>query len=157
MRLLAHFLSVAVLGVLVTGAAAAQRMPQETGGILLAQAQTFAVPELGGPSGTVRRGTGARLRALDTISGRVSDIDVAIGDVAQFGRLNILLRDCRYPADNPAAEAYAQLVISDAREDRVFFSGWMIASSPALSAMEHPRYDAWVLSCITSSTDNASD
>ena len=27
------------------------------------------------------------------------------------------------------------------------FSGWMFASSPALSAMEHPIYDVWVLSC----------
>ena len=27
------------------------------------------------------------------------------------------------------------------------FSGWMFASSPALSAMEHPVYDLWVLDC----------
>jgi hypothetical protein len=28
------------------------------------------------------------------------------------------------------------------------FSGWMVASSPALSALDHPRYDVWVLNCI---------
>ena len=28
------------------------------------------------------------------------------------------------------------------------FSGWMLASSPALSALDHPRYDVWVLSCV---------
>ncbi|PZO87150.1 MAG: hypothetical protein DI626_04710, partial [Micavibrio aeruginosavorus] len=28
------------------------------------------------------------------------------------------------------------------------FSGWMFASSPALSAMDHPVYDVWVLDCL---------
>ncbi|MGB0800115.1 MAG: DUF2155 domain-containing protein, partial [Planktomarina sp.] len=28
--------------------------------------------------------------------------------------------------------------------------GWMVASSPALNALEHPRYDIWVLRCKTS-------
>ena len=27
------------------------------------------------------------------------------------------------------------------------FRGWMYASSPALSALEHPVYDVWVLDC----------
>ena len=30
------------------------------------------------------------------------------------------------------------------------FSGWMIASTPALSAMDHSRYDIWVMRCATS-------
>ena len=29
----------------------------------------------------------------------------------------------------------------------VLFSGWMFASSPALSALEHPVYDVWVIDC----------
>ena len=32
------------------------------------------------------------------------------------------------------------------------FSGWMFASSPALSAMEHPVYDVWVLDCKNASS-----
>ena len=28
------------------------------------------------------------------------------------------------------------------------FSGWMFASSPGLSAMDHPIYDVWVLECL---------
>ena len=28
------------------------------------------------------------------------------------------------------------------------FSGWMFASSPALSFMDHPIYDVWVLDCL---------
>ena len=37
--------------------------------------------------------------------------------------------------------------IRDVRETAPRFSGWMFASSPALSALDHPRYDVWVVSC----------
>ena len=30
-----------------------------------------------------------------------------------------------------------------------FFAGWMFASSPALSALEHSVYDVWVIDCST--------
>ncbi|MEZ5716636.1 MAG: DUF2155 domain-containing protein [Paracoccaceae bacterium] len=36
----------------------------------------------------------------------------------------------------------------EARDDPIF-TGWMVASSPALNAMDHRRYDVWVLRCIT--------
>jgi hypothetical protein len=49
--------------------------------------------------------------------------------------------------EDDAADAYAFLRIRDVREDTARFSGWMFASSPALSALDHPRYDVWVLSC----------
>jgi hypothetical protein len=29
----------------------------------------------------------------------------------------------------------------------LIFSGWMFAQSPALSALEHPVYDIWVVDC----------
>ena len=54
---------------------------------------------------------------------------------------------CRYPSENAAADAYAHVTVTDPGQT-VLFDGWMIASSPALSAMDHPRYDIWVLSCI---------
>ena len=38
-------------------------------------------------------------------------------------------------------------------ERRPVFSGWMFASSPALSALEHAVYDVWVLDCRMASTD----
>jgi hypothetical protein len=27
------------------------------------------------------------------------------------------------------------------------FQGWLIGSAPALHALDHPRYDVWVLRC----------
>lgn len=93
---------------------------------------------------------GAVLRGLDKINGTTIDIEIQTGKVVQFGRLSIVLRECRYPAGNPSGNAYAALEVVEADRDSVVFSGWMIASSPALSAMDHSRYDVWVMRCITS-------
>lgn len=35
------------------------------------------------------------------------------------------------------------------------FSGWMFASSPALSSMDHPVYDVWVIDCVGDKLDAA--
>ncbi|MCK5042061.1 MAG: DUF2155 domain-containing protein, partial [Sphingomonadales bacterium] len=47
-------------------------------------------------------------------------------------------------------ETFAFLEIDDLQRDdelvRVF-TGWMMASSPALNALEHSVYDIWVISC----------
>ncbi|WP_294614850.1 DUF2155 domain-containing protein [uncultured Roseovarius sp.] len=92
-------------------------------------------------------GAGAVLRGLDKISGQASDLDMANGESAEFGRLTVDLAQCRYPEGNPAGDAYAFLTIRETASGRELFSGWMLASSPALNALEHPRYDVWVLRC----------
>ena len=38
---------------------------------------------------------------------------------------------------------------NDKLKGQSIFSGWMFASSPALSALEHPIYDVWVIDCST--------
>ncbi|AJE47749.1 DUF2155 domain-containing protein [Celeribacter indicus] len=99
---------------------------------------------------TVASSSGATLRALDKLTGRVEDLGAGVGDMVRFGRIEIFLGDCRYPEGNPSGDAYAYLTVRvDGTEDPVF-SGWMIASSPALNAMDHQRYDLWPLSCSTS-------
>ena len=45
------------------------------------------------------------------------------------------------------AEADAHLTIRDAASTAPVFAGWMLATAPALSALDHPRYDVWVLGC----------
>ncbi|MEP1588420.1 MAG: DUF2155 domain-containing protein [Tateyamaria sp.] len=94
--------------------------------------------------------SGAVLRGLDKFSGRVVDIELPAGSTVRFERLNITLTECRYPAGNPSGNAYAGLQISEIGRTGAVFSGWMIASAPALSAMEHARYDVWVMRCTTS-------
>ena len=91
--------------------------------------------------------TGGLVRVLDRMTGIVSDYDLGPGQVQAEGRLSVRLDECRYPSDQPLAEAYAHLTISDAGQIDPIFKGWMVASSPALSALDHPRYDVWVLHC----------
>jgi hypothetical protein len=78
--------------------------------------------------------------------GRPTDIEMAVGETVIYGRIAIQLLECRYPAEDPASDAFVHLEILDL-EGNALFDGWMIASSPALNALEHPRYDVWVLGC----------
>nr|WP_132950410.1 DUF2155 domain-containing protein [Rhodovulum bhavnagarense] len=91
--------------------------------------------------------SGAVLRWLDRVSGETVDLSLSPGQVGRVGRLSVVLGECRYPADNPASDAFAFLTIHEEGQDRPLFSGWMLASSPALNALDHPRYDIWVLRC----------
>ena len=94
-------------------------------------------------------GSGVVLRALDKLSGRVGHIDMPNGTKARFGRIEIDHAECRYPTGNPSGDAYALLRVRDAQGGQVVFTGWMIASAPALSALDHARYDVWILRCTT--------
>jgi hypothetical protein len=86
------------------------------------------------------------LRGLDTLNGIAQDIDLVVGESTRFGHLEITAEACRLSAED-GGDATALLRIRDIRETELRFAGWMFASSPALSALDHPRYDVWVLSC----------
>ncbi|MDN5788802.1 DUF2155 domain-containing protein [Pseudorhodobacter sp.] len=92
---------------------------------------------------------GGVVRWLDKVSGETGDIELLRGQSAQNGRLTIQLDDCRYPEGDTPTDAYAHLTILDKFQQKPVFTGWMLASSPALSAMDHPRYDVWILRCLT--------
>jgi len=93
-------------------------------------------------------GSGAILRTLDRISGQVKDFQLENGDIFVRGNMSVLMRECRYPSSSIDNDAFAFLTISGKISEKIIFEGWMIASSPALSALEHPRYDVWVLKCL---------
>ncbi len=97
--------------------------------------------------------TGGLLRWLDKVSGDTEDLELSVGQSVQRGHLTIQLDECRYPANDPASDAFAHLTIVDTRQTTPVFVGWMIADSPALSAMDHPRYDVWVLNCVIPEVD----
>lgn len=95
----------------------------------------------------VAEAPGARLRVLDKLTGAVQDLNLSVGQAQTIGRLSVQVDNCRYQPDNPTAEAYGHLTIKDSGVSDAVFDGWMVASSPALSALDHPRYDVWVLRC----------
>ena len=115
---------------------------------------------------------GAKLRALDKITGNWTDISAKVGQSIKHGRIKVTVRACYQSSPQDAPEAAAFLEINalqkegqevkatDAGQmnrgpqpigpDGLLFSGWMYASSPGLNALEHPTYDVWVISCSTS-------
>jgi hypothetical protein len=109
--------------------------------------------------GPARAETVAVLQGLDKITARVSKFEAPVGKVVRFGRLVITVEACvkHPPEEEPESAAFLQ--IDEMREgenngvsaQRVF-TGWMFASSPALSAMENPIYDIGVLDCKTDTT-----
>ncbi|MDH2325641.1 DUF2155 domain-containing protein [Cereibacter sp. SYSU M97828] len=107
--------------------------------LLLSAAPAFAQEAAVAPGGT--------LRWLDKVTGATGDLELSNGQSLTQGFLTIRLDECRYPVADPASDAFAHVTIQDSRANAPNFSGWMIASSPAISALDHPRYDVWVLSC----------
>lgn len=90
---------------------------------------------------------GGVVRVLDKTSGATVDLDLTQGETGQMGALTVTLDNCRYPTDNPSGDAFEHLTIHYRLDEAPVFAGWMIASSPALNAMDHPRYDVWALRC----------
>jgi hypothetical protein len=90
------------------------------------------------------------LRSLDKITAHVSTIQAPVGQTVRFGALRITARACdkHPPEETPESTAFLEIVeVRPGEAPRQLFSGWMFASSPALSAMENPIYDLWVLDC----------
>ncbi len=92
----------------------------------------------------------AVLQALDKITARVSTLTVPVGGTVSFGALSITARACREPQPIEPPESAAFLEILEMRPDEptaTVFTGWMFASSPALSSMQHAVYDILVTDC----------
>lgn len=93
-----------------------------------------------------------RLQSLDKVTARTMTFQARVGATVKFGPLYIKTRACRKPpvAEKPEAAAFLQIWENNVKtgEPHWIFSGWMFASSPALSAMDHPIYDVWVLDCV---------
>lgn len=149
-----------------------KRPPEEPTG--LTRPEGIAIPIE--PVATASR-PGVRLRELDKMTGRTDTVEIAVGETRQIGRLKIAVEACRSPETNDPHGTFAFLKVWDMRsadegggdegkddgngsgsgeEPEEAFSGWMFAQSPSLSALDHPRYDLWVISCTTSEVAQSS-
>lgn len=106
-------------------------------------------PVTPGPLATEERDV-VVLRALDKITARITELELTVGEEIRFGTLAIQARYCRTrpPIETPETFAYLEIddVMRSGGRERVF-EGWMVASSPALNALEHAVYDVWVINC----------
>jgi hypothetical protein len=111
-------------------------------------------------AGSAQAETVAVLQGLDKTTARVSRFDAPVDKVVKFGTLAITVRACvkRPPEETPESAAFLEINEvrpgdrGDAGSHKIF-SGWMFASSPAVSALEDPIYDINVLDCKSDATD----
>lgn len=93
-----------------------------------------------------------KIQTLEKSTARTDTLEAKVGETVQFGSLYIKVQSCRKagPLDKPESAAFLQVweIPINAQKSEWIFSGWMFASSPALSAMDHPVYDVWVLDCV---------
>lgn len=94
----------------------------------------------------------AELQLLDKITARISTKKVPVGGGAVFGTLELRVHYCAFrPPEEPPEHAAFIIIHDNGYEDRklqrALFKGWMFASSPAISGLEHPVYDVTLLSC----------
>ena len=103
----------------------------------------------------------AELQLLDKITARISTKSVPVGGGTEFGTLELRVHYCAYRPPEEPPENVAFIMIFDngyaekkpkeaqkaQKAQKALFSGWMFASSPAISGLEHPVYDVTLLSC----------
>lgn len=99
----------------------------------------------------------AIVEAIDKITAESMRFEVEVGGrPVRFQKTLIFTaRACEVSApDELVSDAIAYLEVSlqprgviQVNEPRQIFRGWMFASSPAVSGLQHPIYDAWVVGC----------
>ncbi len=102
----------------------------------------------------------AVLRALDKVTARVTTLEAPVNQSVFFGDLEIVARRCdkRPPEEVPESAAFLEIYETVDGDTIVnVFSGWMFASSPGLSAMEHRVYEVWVIDCRSNAATSPFD
>ncbi|WP_332639801.1 DUF2155 domain-containing protein [Brevundimonas sp.] len=99
----------------------------------------------------------AIVEAIDKITAESMRFEVEVGGrPVRFQKTLIFTaRACEVSApDEQVSDAVAYLEVSlqprgviQVSEPRQIFRGWMFASAPAVSGLQHPVYDAWVVGC----------
>jgi len=99
----------------------------------------------------------AVVEAIDKVTAQSMRFEVEVGGrPVRFNKqLVFTARACEVSAPDELVEdsvAYLEVSVqprANARnvETREVFKGWMFASTPAVSGLEHPIYDAWVVGC----------
>lgn len=93
----------------------------------------------------------AVLQGLNKVTARILKFYAPINKPVLFGTLRVLVRSCSKtpPEEPPESAAFIEIIDKQLNDTpKRVFSGWMFSSTPALSAMEHPVYDVWVVDCI---------
>ena len=93
------------------------------------------------------------LQAINKITARSSSTEARLDNPLKFGTLEIILHKCVQTITGDKQENAALLEIYETKPKeppvQIFF-GWLFASAPSLSGIEHPFYDLSVIKCKSS-------
>ena len=139
-----RLLAIAVLAACV-GAAVAQTPPPRPASPATSPASSNLRPIPDAPGKRV-----AELQGLDKVTARTQRFYAPVGQATRFGTLEISVADCLVNVPEAPPESVAYLTIVDNKPGQApekLFAGWMFASTPSLSALDHGVYDVRVLAC----------
>ncbi len=99
----------------------------------------------------------AVIQALDKVTAESMRFEAAVGKPVRYKNLVFTVKACERSAEDEAVEdSMVHLTIESqprpaagkpAPAPRQAFRGWMYAASPGLNPLEHPVYDAWLITC----------
>lgn len=133
----------AVAGLATAAAAQTPQPPQQPQPPRSANVNLRPIPD--GPGKRV-----AELQGLDKVTARTQRFFAPVGEATRFGTLAITVGDCLVNVPEAPPESVAYLTIVDNKPGQApekLFAGWMFASTPSLSTLDHGVYDVRVLSC----------
>ncbi len=95
----------------------------------------------------------AIIQALDKSTARKSDLSIAVGSERKFDNILIKIHKCwKAPLQQaPESKALIQVIEEikysyETKTNNLFF-GWIFASTPSISGLEHPIYDLTLINC----------
>ena len=91
----------------------------------------------------------AVIQGLNKTTAKTSTLEMKIGDKIHFGQISIIAHKCWQASLDQKPESKILVEVFENKENsevRIFY-GWMFASSPSISGLEHPIYDLTAISC----------
>jgi len=124
-----------------------------------ASAKPKAIEKPATPKPRVRGGA-AIIQAIDKVTAETLKFEAPVGQPIRYKTLIITVRACETTAaDEEQPDSAVYMTVDSqpraapgraAPAPRQVFRGWMFASSPGLNPLQHPVYDAWLISCRAS-------
>ena len=108
----------------------------------------------------------AIIQALDKVTAESFRFEAGVGQPVRYRNLVVTVKACEQTVDDEAVSDYIAYLTIDSQPKaapgkptpppRQAFKGWMYASSPGLNPLQHPVYDAWLISCRAARPDRGS-
>ena len=123
----------------------------------VAETETVSTPEAPAKPERRQRRRVAVIQAIDKITAETMRFEVEVGGrPVRFDKsLIFTARACEVSGANEQVDdsvAYVEVTLQPRpgvqnAQARQIFRGWMFASAPSVSGLQHPLYDAWVVAC----------